>query len=76
MGLLDRIIGASSPRVVAAYETRIDALEEEKLVPSEKLLSAGKPQRPFEEIFQLAYGFSQALGKYERMVVWRCKRQC
>ena len=56
-GLLDRIVDASSPRVVAAYETRIDALEKEKLVLGEKLQNAGKPQRPFEEMFQLACDF-------------------
>ena len=56
-GLLDRIVDASSPHVVAAYETRIDALEKEKLVLGEKLQSAGIPQRPFEEMFQLACGF-------------------
>ena len=56
-GLLDRIVDASSPRVITAYEARIDTLEKEKLLLSEKLENSGKPQRPFEEMFQLACEF-------------------
>ena len=55
--LLDRVIEASNPRVVAAYEDRIGALEREKLVLAEKLESGGQSYRPFEEMFELALSF-------------------
>ena len=55
--LLDRIVDASSPRVIAAYETKIDALEKDKLLTRERLANAGKPQHPFGEMFQLACDF-------------------
>ena len=56
-GLLDRIVEASSPCVVAAYETRIDELERDKFILSEKIATSGKPQRSFEEMFELAMRF-------------------
>ena len=56
-GLLDRIVDASSPRVVAANETRIDELERSRLIMSETIASSGKPQRSFEEMFELAVRF-------------------
>ena len=55
--LLERIVEASNPRVVAAYEDRIAGLEREKLVMAEKLQFAGKPVRPFGEMFELALAF-------------------
>ncbi len=55
--LLDRIVEASSPRVISAYEAKIDALEKEGLVMKEQLSSTGKPQRPFEEMFEFACQF-------------------
>ncbi|MEM8596842.1 MAG: hypothetical protein AAGF76_10275 [Pseudomonadota bacterium] len=56
-GLLDRIVTASNDRVIGAYEDRIDALEREKLVLTEKLAKTGQPERPFAEMFELALGF-------------------
>ncbi|WP_299671766.1 recombinase family protein [uncultured Roseobacter sp.] len=55
--LLDRIVESSNPRVVSAYEAKIDALEKEKLLLDEKLQNGGKPQRSFEEMFELACRF-------------------
>lgn len=55
--LLDRIVGASSDSVIAAYERRIDELEREKLVLNEKCGAAAKPVRPFDEMFELALDF-------------------
>ena len=55
--LLDRIVEASNPRVIAAYEGRIADLEREKLVLAERLDTGGRSQRPFEEMFELALGF-------------------
>ena len=55
--LLDKIIESSSPRVVAAYEERIETLEREKLLAAEQLETTGKPVRPFGEMFEHALGF-------------------
>ena len=55
--LLDRIVDASSPSVITAYEKRIAKLEKEKLLMQEKSENTGKPQRPFEELFELAMVF-------------------
>lgn len=55
--LLDRILSASSARVIETYERRINELESEKLILADKAKNAGKPKRPFEEMFELALGF-------------------
>ena len=56
-GLVDRIVESTNERVVSAYEQRIEGLERQKLVLSEKLQNAGKPKRPFEEMFELTMNF-------------------
>ena len=55
--LLDRIVDASSGTVISAYEKRIAKLEEEKLKMAEQLATGSKPQRSFEELFELAMSF-------------------
>ncbi|NQW11217.1 MAG: recombinase, partial [Alphaproteobacteria bacterium] len=55
--LLDRIIEASSPTVIARYEQRITELERERLVMAEKLESEGKPRKSFDEMFELTLRF-------------------
>jgi len=55
--LLDKLIEASSPRVISAYEGRIEALEREKLVAAEKLENVGAPAHPFGEMFEHALEF-------------------
>ena len=55
--LLDRIVDASSSRVVAAYEGRIEALEKEKLLLSGQTSKTGKKHFTFEEMFELACQF-------------------
>ena len=55
--LLDRIVSAQNERVIGAYESRIDALEREKLALNEKLVQEPKKQRPFEEMFELTLRF-------------------
>ena len=55
--LLERVVDASSPRVIGAYEVKIDALEKEKLLLGEKLTQSGTPQRSFDEMFELACQF-------------------
>ncbi|MCK4945289.1 MAG: recombinase zinc beta ribbon domain-containing protein, partial [Alphaproteobacteria bacterium] len=56
-GLLDRIVDSSSESVIKAYEDRITALEKEKLVMAEKMQKRHKPQRSFDEMFELAIAF-------------------
>ena len=55
--LLDRLVEASSPSVISAYESRVAKLEREKLILAEKLTMRAKPVRPFDELFELACGF-------------------
>ena len=56
-GLLDRIVEASTPSVVSAYEKRLAKLEREKLVMQEKLAQGPKPKASFDELFELACTF-------------------
>ncbi|MBO0906341.1 hypothetical protein [Jiella sonneratiae] len=55
--LLDRVVEATNTTVIATYERRIAKLEKDKLITAEKLARSGKPQRPFDEMFELALGF-------------------
>ena len=55
--LLERIVEASNPSVIAAYESKIAKLEREKLVLEEKRLTSGSPRGRFEDMFELAMGF-------------------
>ena len=64
--LLDRIVVASNPRVIQAYEQKIDALEREKRMIGEKARHQSAPKHSFEELFELA---SEILSNpYE---IWR-----
>ena len=55
--LVDRVMDASSPSVIAAYEKRITALEQRKLVIAEKIGHKARESRTFEDMFELALGF-------------------
>lgn len=55
--LVERIVETSNPRVIAAYERRIDELEREKLLLQEKASPAAQPRGTFDELFELAIGF-------------------
>ena len=55
--LVDRVMDASSPSVIAAYEKRITALEQQKLVTIEKIGHKTHENRTFEDMFELALGF-------------------
>lgn len=55
--LLDRIVDASSDSVVAAYENRIRALEEQKALAREKIATCGKPLAAFDETYRTAFAF-------------------
>lgn len=55
--LLKRIVETDNPTVVGAYESKIGELERSRLLATEKLANAGKPQRSFGEMFELAMCF-------------------
>ncbi len=54
---LDRLVDADSPSVIAAYETRIKRLENQKLLLKEKIASGGRPMKSFEESLRTALEF-------------------
>ena len=55
--LLDRIVDADSPTVIAAYERRIAEFESNKLLLREKMAQAGQPKKDFDETFRNALAF-------------------
>ncbi len=55
--LLDRIIDASSPSVVSAYEGRIAKLEREKIVLAERAVQIVPPKCRVEEFIELSLEF-------------------
>ena len=55
--LLDRILEASVPSIVTAYEEKIKKIEEEKLLIHEKIAACGKPIRPYNEILRTSVDF-------------------
>jgi site-specific DNA recombinase len=55
--LLDRLVETDKASVVAACEARIDRLEREKLVLSERLEKTAPPKGRLEECIELALGF-------------------
>ena len=56
-GLLDRIVDASMPSVVSAYEKRLARLEQDKLVAQEKLGKTEQPSHSFDHLFELSCAF-------------------
>ncbi len=55
--LLDRVVEASSPAVISAYEQRIAKLEEEKIIMQERMENMGGPHHPFEQMFEHSMTF-------------------
>lgn len=55
--LLERILDASVPSVIAAYENRIQKLEEEKLLIAQRMVSGRRPANSFEQSLRTALGF-------------------
>ncbi|WP_429646588.1 recombinase family protein [Skermanella aerolata] len=54
---LERILDASVPSVIAAYEDRVRKLEEEKLIINERMANAGRPASRFDDALRTALGF-------------------
>ena len=55
--LLERILDASVPSVIRAYEDKVRGLEEEKILARERLAQAGRPVRSFQDTLRTALGF-------------------
>ena len=55
--LLDRVVDASVPSVINAYETRIRRFEEQKLLMLEKLASCARPASDFDAALRTALDF-------------------
>ena len=54
---LDRIVDADTPSVIAAYETRIKRLENQKILLKEKIMSSGRPMKSFDDSLRTALEF-------------------
>ncbi len=55
--LIERVVDTDNPTIASAYEKKIEVLEREKLVATEKIQKSGKPRHTFDEMFELAMGF-------------------
>ncbi|MBD8894339.1 recombinase family protein [Roseibium litorale] len=55
--IVDRAVDASNPRVISAYENKIEMLEKEKLVMAEKLKNSGKARYSRGDLFELSMRF-------------------
>lgn len=55
--LLDRVVEAINPTVIRAYEERIDTLEKQKMLLTEKLAHTGRTVKSFDETFRTALTF-------------------
>ena len=56
-GLLDRIVDASNPSVITAYEQRIAKLERQKIILGEKAAQTVPPKGRLEEVIELSMKF-------------------
>ena len=56
-GYLDRILDASSPTIIKAYEQRINELEADKAALNEKTSQNAQKPKPFEDAFQTPMAF-------------------
>jgi site-specific DNA recombinase len=56
-GLLERVLDATVPSVIAAYEERIRRLEADKVLIRERMLTAGKPRNSFERTLRTSLEF-------------------
>lgn len=55
--ILDRLIDTNSDTLIAAYETRLRKMEEQKTFLAEKIQNCGKPIAPFEQAYRTAFEF-------------------
>ena len=55
--LIDAVVEATNPRVIAAYERRIEALEQQKLILAEKERELGATPKGFDNLFEHSIRF-------------------
>ena len=71
---VDKVVDATNPRVVKAFEKRIEELDRMQLVLRERAANAGQPVHPFSQMFELSMRFLSnpcVLWKSERFDVQR-----
>lgn len=54
---MDQIVDATTPTAITAYERRIEKLEKDKIIWSEKLQNSTGPKRSYNEMFEMAFVF-------------------
>jgi site-specific DNA recombinase len=74
--LVDRIVEATSSAAIAAYEKKIAALENRKLLVDEQRRNTGKGKRTFDELFELAFQFLASPLKLWEKGDWRNVKWC
>ncbi len=55
--LIDRLVDADSAALVKAYEARLQDMERQKAIWSEKLAQTGNPNGSFKQIYRTAFEF-------------------
>ncbi len=55
--VVDRLVEADSSTIVKAYEKRVEELERQKLILTEKIAKCGTPARDYQSSFQTALKF-------------------
>lgn len=55
--MLDRVVEADSPLVIAAFEKKINAMQDKMHVLEEKLAQCGRPLKPYDEMYRTAISF-------------------
>ena len=68
--LVDRIVSASQPRVIDAYEQKIEKLERDKLILREKAASQPSKRRSFDETFELFHDALIGFKRQDPALIW------
>ena len=55
--LMDRIADGAKSDLIPVYEAKLEKLGRDRLVMKDRLANSGKPQRSFEEMFELSCAF-------------------
>lgn len=74
--LLERILDANLPSVIAAYEGRIESLEKEKLLIREKIAESGTSPLSYDQTLRAASHSSQTPGNSGIPASLKCAAQC
>ena len=74
--VLDRIVQASVPDVIAALEKRYAALNADKLLLEEKMTNVGAPRRSFEDTLRTACEFLKNPANSGLRAAWTSDTRC